>query len=416
MNLSIVEMGKNAKQAAKDLAKVNTELKNNVLHQLEKSLLDNAEYILQQNQKDLDNAKKNNLSKAFVDRLTLTSARIESMAQGVRQIADFADPIGKIEKGFKHPKGMTISQVRVPLGVIAMIFESRPNVTIDAGALALKSGNAIILRGGSDALHTNIALKNIFQEVCEKHGLSKNIVQLVEDVARERVTELVTLDKYIDVIIPRGGKSLKKAIQQQATIPMIETGAGICHTYIDEFADLDKAIKIIINAKTQRPGVCNALETLLVHQNIADRFLPELETELAKYNVELRADIKSLKYLENATLATTEDWDTEYLDLVLSIKTVANINEAIEHINTHGSMHSECIVTENYTNTEIFLNEVDAAAVYANASTRFTDGSEFGFGGEIGISTQKLHARGPMGINELTTLKYIIRGNGQVRV
>lgn len=338
------------------------------------------------------------------------------MAQGVRQIADFADPIGKVEKGFKHPRGMTISQVRVPLGVIAMIFESRPNVTIDAGALALKSGNAIILRGGSDALHTNIALKNIFQEVCEKHGLSKNIVQLVEDIARERVTELVTLDKYIDVIIPRGGKSLKKAIQQQATIPMIETGAGICHTYIDEFADLDKAIKIVINAKTQRPGVCNALETLLVHQNIAKKFLPKLEIELAKYNVELRADSESLKYLENAILATPEDWDTEYLDLVLSIKTVANINEAIEHINTHGSMHSECIVTENYTNTEIFLNEVDAAAVYANASTRFTDGSEFGFGGEIGISTQKLHARGPMGINELTTLKYIIRGNGQVRL
>ncbi|WP_150465669.1 glutamate-5-semialdehyde dehydrogenase [Francisella sp. SYW-2] len=415
MSLSIVEMGKNAKQAAKELAQANTEFKNNVLHQLEKSLLDNAEHILQQNQKDLDNAKKNNLSKAFIDRLTLAPARIESMAQGVRQIADFADPIGKVEKGFKHPKGMTISQVRVPLGVIAMIFESRPNVTIDAGALALKSGNAIILRGGSDALHTNIALKNIFQEVCEKHGLSKNIVQLVEDVARERVTELVTLDKYIDVIIPRGGKSLKKAIQQQATVPMIETGAGICHTYIDEFADLDKAIKIVINAKTQRPGVCNALETLLVHQNIAEKFLPKLEIELAKYNVELRANNESLKYLENATLATTEDWDTEYLDLVLSIKTVANINEAIEHINTHGSMHSECIVTENYTNTEIFLNEVDAAAVYANASTRFTDGSEFGFGGEIGISTQKLHARGPMGINELTTLKYIIRGNGQVR-
>ncbi|MBK2106152.1 glutamate-5-semialdehyde dehydrogenase [Francisella philomiragia] len=416
MSLSIVEMGKNAKQAAKELAQANTELKNNVLYQLETSLLGNIEYILQENQKDLDNAKKNNLSKAFVDRLTLTSARIESMAQGVRQIADFADPIGKVEKGFKHPRGMTISQVRVPLGVIAMIFESRPNVTIDAGALALKSGNAIILRGGSDALHTNIALKNIFQEVCEKHGLSKNIVQLVEDIARERVTELVTLDKYIDVIIPRGGKSLKKAIQQQATIPMIETGAGICHTYIDEFADLDKAIKIVINAKTQRPGVCNALETLLVHQNIAKKFLPKLEIELAKYNVELRADSESLKYLENAILATPEDWDTEYLDLVLSIKTVANINEAIEHINTHGSMHSECIVTENYTNTEIFLNEVDAAAVYANASTRFTDGSEFGFGGEIGISTQKLHARGPMGINELTTLKYIIRGNGQVRL
>ncbi|MEY8673859.1 glutamate-5-semialdehyde dehydrogenase [Francisella philomiragia] len=415
MSLSIVEMGKNAKQAAKELAKVNTELKNNVLQQLEKSLLDNAEYILQQNQKDLDNAKKNNLSKAFIDRLTLTSARIESMAQGVRQIADFADPIGKVEKGFKHPRGMTISQVRVPLGVIAMIFESRPNVTIDAGALALKSGNAIILRGGSDALHTNIALKNIFQEVCERHGLSKNIVQLVEDIARERVTELVTLDKYIDVIIPRGGKSLKKAIQQQATIPMIETGAGICHTYIDEFADLDKAIKIVINAKTQRPGVCNAVESLLVHQNIAEKFLPKLEIELAKYNVELRADNESLKYLGNAILVTPEDWDTEYLDLVLSIKTVTNINEAIEHINTHGSMHSECIVTESYTNTEIFLNEVDAAAVYANASTRFTDGSEFGFGGEIGISTQKLHARGPMGINELTTLKYIIRGNGQVR-
>ncbi|WP_150467652.1 glutamate-5-semialdehyde dehydrogenase [Francisella sp. SYW-9] len=415
MNTSILEMGKNAKQAAKELAQVNTERKNNVLYQLEKSLLGNIEYILQENQKDLYNAKKNNLSKAFVDRLTLTSARIESMAQGVRQIADFTDPIGKIEKGFKHPKGMTISQVRMPLGVIAMIFESRPNVTIDAGALALKSGNAIILRGGSDALHTNIALKNIFQEACKKFGLSENIIQLVEDTNRARITELATLDKYIDVIIPRGGRSLKKAIQQQATIPMIETGAGICHTYIDEFADLDKAIKIVINAKTQRPGVCNALETLLVHQNIAERLLPRLEAEFVKYNVELKTDSESLKYLENATLATTKDWDTEYLDLVLSIKTVANIDEAIEHINTYGSMHSECIVTENYTNTEIFLNEVDAAAVYANASTRFTDGSEFGFGGEIGISTQKLHARGPMGIDELTTLKFIVRGNGQVR-
>ncbi|MED7789337.1 glutamate-5-semialdehyde dehydrogenase [Francisella sp. 19X1-34] len=415
MSISILEMGKNAKQAAKELAKLNTELKNNVLYQLEKSLLDNVEYILQENQKDIGNAKDNSLSKAFVDRLILTSARIKSMAQGVRKITDFADPAGKIEKGFKHPKGMSISQVRVPLGVIAMIFESRPNVTIDAGALALKSGNAIILRGGSDALHTNIALKNIFQDVCEKYGLSKNIVQLVEDIARERVTELIKLDKYIDVIIPRGGKSLKKAIQQQATIPMIETGAGICHTYIDEFADLDTAIKIVINAKTQRPGVCNALETLLVHQNIAEKFLPKLETELIKCNVELRADSESLKYLENATLAISEDWDTEYLDLVLSIKTVANINKAVEHINTHGSMHSEAIVTESYTNTEAFLNEVDAAAVYANVSTRFTDGSEFGFGGEIGISTQKLHARGPMGINELTTLKYIVRGNGQIR-
>ncbi|RUS68958.1 hypothetical protein EGW08_023277, partial [Elysia chlorotica] len=414
MCISILEMGKKAKKAAKELAQANTQLKNNVLYRLESALLDNVDYLLEQNQKDLEIAKQNNLSKAFVDRLTLNQSRIESMANGVRQIADFADPVGKIEKGFKHPNGMTISQVRVPLGVIAMIFESRPNVTIDAGALALKSGNAIILRGGSDALYTNIALKNIFQDVCKQAGLSEYTVQLVEDISRERVTELVTLDKYVDVIIPRGGKSLKKAIQQQATIPMIETGAGICHTYVDEFADIEKAIKIVINAKTQRPGVCNALETLLVHKNIAEKFLPLIEVELAKYTVELKADSQSLKYLNNAQLATTEDWDTEYLDLVLSIKTVANINEAIEHINTHGSMHSECIVTESYTNTEIFLNEVDAAAVYANASTRFTDGSEFGFGGEIGISTQKLHARGPMGISELTTLKYIIRGNGQV--
>ncbi|MFC4892715.1 glutamate-5-semialdehyde dehydrogenase [Pseudofrancisella aestuarii] len=411
----ILELGIKAKEASKHLAQLNTITKNKVLYDLEKALLEKANYIKEENQKDLAVASERGLSKAFVDRLTLTDERIKSMADGVRQITDFADPIGKIEKGFKHSKGMTISQVRVPLGVIAMIFESRPNVTIDAGALALKSGNAIILRGGSDSINTNKALKNIFANVCTKNGLPECTVQLVENTDRELVKELVTLDKYVDVIIPRGGKGLKKAIQNDATVPMIETGAGICHTYIDEFADLNKALKIVINAKVQRPGVCNSLETLLVHKDILDKFLPELENELIKNSVEIRADDKSLRYLKQAKLATEKDWETEYLDLILSIKSVSNVKDAVEHINTYGSMHSESIITESYTNTEIFLNEVDAAAVYANASTRFTDGGEFGFGGEIGISTQKLHARGPMGINELTTLKYVIRGNGQIR-
>jgi glutamate-5-semialdehyde dehydrogenase len=337
------------------------------------------------------------------------------MAAGVRQIADFADPVGKIEKGFKHQKGMTISQVRVPLGVLAMIFESRPNVTVDAGALALKSGNAIILRGGSDALYSNMALKKIFLEAGKKFGMPEGAVQLVEKTDRKLVKDLITMDKYVDVIIPRGGKGLKKAIQKDATVPMIETGAGICHTYVDEFADLEKAVAIALNAKVQRPGVCNSLETLLVHENILESFLPKVREVLAENKVEIRADKKSLKFIQGAIEATEEDWDTEYLDLVLSVKSVKDTAEAIEHINNHGSMHSEAIVTENYANAEKFLAEVDAAAVYVNVSTRFTDGGEFGFGGEIGISTQKLHARGPMGINELTTLKYIIRGNGQIR-
>ncbi|MBZ4683156.1 MAG: proA [Fusobacteriales bacterium] len=415
MSEYILNLGKKAKEASKILATMSTETKNNILYNLAEELIKNAEYIKEENKKDLEAGKEKGLSKAFIDRLTLTDARIKSMAEGVRQIADFTDPIGKIEKGFKHKKGMSITQVRVPLGVIAMIFESRPNVTIDAGALALKSGNAIILRGGSDALYSNKVLKEIFAKAGEKYGLPEGAVQLVERTERELVQELITLNEYIDVIIPRGGKGLKKAIQANATIPMIETGAGLCHLYIDEFADKEKAIKIAVNAKTQRPGVCNAIETILINKEKLEEILPDLEKALVEKNVEIRADKDSIKYLKNAVEATEEDWETEYLDLIVSIKTVENINEAIEHINKYGSMHSESIITENYNNAEKFLNEVDAAAVYVNTSTRFTDGGEFGFGGEIGISTQKLHARGPMGINELTSLKYIIRGNGQIR-
>lgn len=415
MESYILEIGKKAKEASKILAGIDTRTKNKALMSVVDALLENMELIKDENRKDLEAARENGISESFIDRLTLTDDRIKSMANGVWEIANFSDPVGEVVKGFPHENGMKISEVRVPLGVLAMIYESRPNVTVDAAALALKSGNAIILRGGSDASNSNGILEKIFVEAITKEGVPDGAVQLIRNPDRALVNELVRLNEYVDVAIPRGGVGLKKAIIANATVPVIETGAGVCHIYIDSRASIDKALNITINAKTQRPGVCNAIETLLIHRDALGRVLPFLAEALMAKGVEIRADEEALQYIPGAKEAVEEDWSTEYLGLIISIKVVGGIEEAIKHIDKYGTKHSEAIVTESYEMAEKFLNEVDAAAVYVNASTRFTDGAEFGFGGEIGISTQKLHTRGPMGVRALTTIKYIIRGNGQIR-
>ncbi len=419
MNEYILELGKKAKEASKKLAIIDTNTKNAVLTAVAKALIEKRELIKAENKKDLEYGKEKGISSALLDRLELTDSRIDGMAKSLIEIANFKDPVGEILEGWKHPDGMQILKQRVPLGVIGMIFESRPNVTIDSAGLALKSSNAIILRGGSDAINSNKVLKNIFMEEGKKQGLPDGAVQLIENTDREIVKDFIRLNKYIDVIIPRGGKGLKNFIIGNATVPVIETGAGLCHIFVDESADIKKAIPIIENAKTQRCSTCNTIETLLVHENAAEELLPELSRVLAGDKVELRADEKAFEIIKKSGTevkkATEEDWETEYLELILSIKTVKDIEEAITHIDKYSTQHSEAILTENLENAEKFINEVDSAAVYINASTRFTDGGEFGYGGEIGISTQKLHSRGPMGIRELTTIKYIIRGNGQIR-
>ena len=419
MNEYIVELGKKAKEASKKLMIIDTNTKNAVLTAVSKALIEKKELIKAENKKDLEYGKEKGISSALLDRLELTDSRIEGMSKSLMEIANFKDPVGEILEGWKHPDGMQILKQRVPLGVIGMIFESRPNVTIDSAGLALKSSNAIILRGGSDAINSNKVLKNIFMEEGKKYGLPDGAVQLIENTDREIVTDFIRLNKYIDVIIPRGGKGLKNFIIGNATVPVIETGAGLCHIFVDESADIEKAVPIIENAKTQRCSTCNTIETLLVHENAAEKLLPELSRVLISDKVELRADEKAFDIIKKSGMevkkATEEDWETEYLDLILSVKTVKNIEEAINHIDKYSTQHSEAILTENLENAEKFINEVDSAAVYINTSTRFTDGGEFGYGGEIGISTQKLHSRGPMGIRELTTIKYIIRGNGQIR-
>ena len=419
MNEYILELGKKAKEASKKLAIIDTNTKNAVLTAVAKALIEKRELIKAENKKDLEYGKEKGISSALLDRLELTDSRIDGMAKSLIEIANFKDPVGEILEGWKHPDGMQILKQRVPLGVIGMIFESRPNVTIDSAGLALKSSNAIILRGGSDAINSNKVLKNIFMEEGKKQGLPDGAVQLIENTDREIVKDFIRLNKYIDVIIPRGGKGLKNFIIGNATVPVIETGAGLCHIFVDESADIKKAIPIIENAKTQRCSTCNTIETLLVHENAAEELLPELSRVLAGDKVELRADEKAFEIIKKSGTevkkSTKEDWETEYLELILSIKTVKDIEEAITHIDKYSTQHSEAILTENLENAEKFINEVDSAAVYINASTRFTDGGEFGYGGEIGISTQKLHSRGPMGIRELTTIKYLVRGNGQFR-
>ena len=418
MNKYIEEMGKKAKIASQKLLTLDTKIKNNALRAIADEIIEKKEEIKAANKIDLENGKKAGLSFALLDRMELTDARIEGMAQSLREIAAFNDPIGEILTGWNHKNGMSIAKKRVPLGVIGMIYESRPNVTIDAAGLCLKSSNAVILRGSENAINSNIYLSRLFSEVGKKVGIPENSVQLIEKPERELVKEMITLNEYIDVLIPRGGKGLKKFMIENATIPVIETGAGVCHVFVDESADIEMALPIIENAKTQRPSTCNSIETVLVHKNIASEILPELTDMLIKDKVELRYSKKALEIVGNRSdvkLAQDEDFGMEYLDMVLSLKLVDNVEEAICYINEHGTHHSDSIITKNIQNAEKFLNEVDSAAVYLNASTRFSDGGEFGFGGEIGISTQKLHARGPMGVRELTTTKYVIRGNGQIR-
>ena len=418
MNKYIEEMGKKAKIASQKPLTLDTKTKNNALCAIADELIEKKEEIKAANKIDLENGKKSGLSFALLDRMELTDARIEGMAQSLREIAAFTDPIGEILTGWNHKNGMSIAKKRVPLGVIGMIYESRPNVTIDAAGLCLKSSNAVILRGSENAINSNIYLNKLFNEVGKKAGVPENSVQLIEKPERELVKEMITLNEYIDVLIPRGGKGLKKFMIENATIPVIETGAGVCHVFVDESADIEMALPIIENAKTQRPSTCNSIETVLVHKNIASEILPKLTDMLIKDKVELRYSKEALEIIGNRSdvkLAQDEDFGMEYLDMVLSLKLVDNVEEAICYINEHGTHHSDSIITKNIQNAEKFLNEVDSAAVYLNASTRFSDGGEFGFGGEIGISTQKLHARGPMGVRELTTTKYVIRGNGQVR-
>ena len=411
----ILNIGTRAKDASRIMATVSTNLKNSALLHMADALRNNERNIIEANMKDMELGIKNNLSKALLDRLMINGERIESMAEGLKNVASLPDPIGGGIKGWKTPNNLDISMVRVPLGVIGIIYESRPNVTVDAAALCLKAGNSIILRGGSEAINTNIALAQVISKAAIYAGLPEGCIQLIEMIDRELVNKLIKLNDYVDVIIPRGGVSLKKAIISNATVPIIETGAGVCHIYVDLDADLNMAEEIIVNAKTQRPGVCNAIETVLVHKNIANEFLPKLEQRLKGLGVEIRTCESGIKILCGAKVASEEDWATEYLDLILSIKIVCSIEEAINHIFRYGTKHSEAIITDSYKNSQKFLKEVDAACVYVNASTRFTDGSEFGFGAEIGISTQKLHARGPMGLEQLTTTKYLIYGQGQVR-
>lgn len=407
--------GSKAKKAAFFMGMADTNKKNSALKSIADALIASSGKILKANKIDLENAKANGMSEAMQDRLKLTEERIAGMAEGLVQLTALQDPIGEVIDGFKRPNGLQIVKRRVPLGVLGIIFESRPNVTADAAGLCIKSGNACILRGGKEAINSNIAIAEIFSETLEKSGLPKDAVQLIDNTSREVSTAMMKLNDYIDVLIPRGGAGLIRSVVQNATVPVIQTGTGNCHVFVDETADLEMAVNIVINAKTQRPSVCNAMETLLVHEAVADKFLNAVCTKLKEKNVELRGCEKSKGYFADMNDATEADWKTEYDDLILAVKVVSGVEEAIEHINTYGTRHSEAIVTKNFDNATKFQNEIDASCVYVNASTRFTDGFEFGFGAEIGISNQKLHARGPMGLTELTTFKYLISGNGQCR-
>lgn len=411
----LMQLGQQAKDSAQQLALMPTNRKNELLVQMAKTIKKNQQAIIEANQKDLEKAVENNISETMQDRLQLTPERINAMAAEIEKIASLDDPIGKVDEMWTNTDGLRIGKKRVPLGVIGIIYESRPNVTTDAASLAFKSGNAVILRGGKEAFFSNQLLVQLLQQVLLSAGESPYAIQFVDDTSHETAGQLMRLTEYLDVLIPRGGAKLIQRVKEQATVPIIETGTGNNHVYIDKEAQLSMAVKIIVNAKASRPSVCNAAETLLIHSEIAPFFLPAIEKELVEHGVSLRADARALEYLETAALAEEADWDTEYLDYILAVKVVDSLSEAIAHINRHNTKHSETIVTDSYSASQRFLNEVDAAAVYVNASTRFTDGSVFGFGAEIGISTQKLHARGPMGLNELTSTKYIIYGDGQIR-
>lgn len=409
------KMGQNAKAAARTLAVAGAE-KDRALTQIAKALLEHQEEILEANRIDLQNGKEAGLTPSLLDRLALSPARLEGMAEGVRQIVALPDPVGKVLDGMVRPNGLRITKVRTPLGVIGIIYEARPNVTVDAAALCLKSGNAVILRGGKEAIHSNLCLAKVMRSALEAAGLPADSVQLVEDTTRRSSLELMGLTEYLDVLIPRGGAGLIRAVVENSHVPVIETGAGNCHVYVDAFADLDMAANIIYNAKTSRPSVCNAIETILIHEAVAEEALPKIRDCLQEKQVQLRGCERTRQILGSSVIpATEEDWATEYLDYILAVRVVKSLDEAVEHISRYSSGHSECIVTRDYKNAKEFTARIDSAAVYVNASTRFTDGGEFGLGAEIGISTQKLHARGPMGLNELTSVKFILEGDGQIR-
>lgn len=409
-------LGQQAKVAGRQIAKLSTAAKNDLLNQVAKALVAESAYIIAENAKDMANAKENGISEIMQDRLLLTEDRIAGIAEGVRQVADLQDPIGQVVRGYTNLDGLKIVQKRVPMGVIAMIFESRPNVSIDAFSLAFKTNNAIILRGGRDAINSNKALVTVARKALENAGITADAVQLVEDTSHEVAEELMAATKYVGLLIPRGGARLIQTVKEKAKVPVIETGVGNCHIYVDKYANLDMATQIVINAKTQRPSVCNAAESLVVHADIAEDFLPNLEKAISKVQaVEFRADEKALKLMEKSVPASPEDFATEFLDYIMSVKVVDSLDEAIKWINTYTTSHSEAIVTQDISRAEQFQDDVDAAAVYVNASTRFTDGFVFGLGAEIGISTQKMHARGPMGLEALTSTKFYINGQGQIR-
>lgn len=404
-----------AKKAATRLYMISGDERNKALTAMADALISHSAEILAANEIDMKNAAQKGVRTTMLDRLKLTEQRIADMATGIREIVNLEDPIGSTDKTVKRPNGLQIGERRVPIGVVGVIYEARPNVTADAAALTLKTANAALLRGGSEAINSNMKIAQVLSDAATEAGMPEGVISLVADTDRKSAQEMMRLNKYIDVLIPRGGAGLIKTVVENATVPVIETGVGNCHTYIDKSADLQMAIDIAVNAKCSRPSVCNAMETLLVHKDIMADFLPKLSEKMKEYNVQFRACEKSIKYLKNAQPATDEDYSAEFLDYILAVKAVENIDEAIAHITEHSTGHSEAIVTNDYANSQRFSNEVDAAAVYVNASTRFTDGSCFGLGAEIGISTQKLHVRGPMGLKALTTIKYVITGNGQIR-
>ena len=411
----IEEMGQIAKKASRELLVAGSK-KDNALIEIANALEENSDIICSENEKDIENGMKAGLTNSLLDRLKLTNERVSAMADGIRQIVTLKDPIGQTLSGQQNKNGLEIRKVRVPLGVIGIIFEARPNVTSDAAALCLKSGNVVILRGGKEAINSNKCIANIMREAIVKVGLPIDCIQLIEDTSRNSAVELMGLSKYLDVLIPRGGAGLINSVVQNSKVPVIETGVGNCHIFVDKSADINMATEIINNAKTSRPSVCNAIETVLIHKDIAKEALPIIKAKLDEKNVEIRGCSVTKAILgESVVDATQSDWETEFLDYILAVKVVDDITEAIDHIATYSSGHSECIITSDYDNSRLFTSSVDSAAVYVNSSTRFTDGGEFGLGAEIGISTQKLHARGPMGLNELTSMKFIINGNGQIR-
>jgi len=411
----LIDLGKRSVATKGFLSRATTEEKNKALNHMADALLSKAAVILEENKQDLEIAAKAGMSSAFIDRLKLTVTRIRGMADGLRDAAALEDPIGEILETFERPNGLRIQKRRVPLGVVGIIYEARPNVTSDAAGLCIKTGNPVILRGGSRAFNSNAAIVDIMREALASIGFPADCIQLVRRTDRETAVRMMRLNEYINVLIPRGSASLINEVVENSTVPVIETGIGICHIYVDGEADLDMAVEITVNAKTSKPSVCNAAEVLLVDESVSGTFLPMVEKALKEFNVELRGCEKTLKILPSAVKATIDDWDTEFLDYIMAVKVISGIDEAIDHINMHGTRHSETIVTRDESHIDCFHNEIDAAAVYSNASTRFTDGGEFGMGAEIGISTQMLHARGPMGLKELTSYKYVIKGSGQIR-